>query len=102
MTTSVVCTIPSGLNNLPLGAPTNSNNPANDGVYHLINAVPPSQFDAQQGVFTNNTAMGPSGAGAFTFTVNAAAWSAFVNTPNGITLTTAQSAGLPPALIAAN
>jgi hypothetical protein len=74
----------------------------NTGAFALINAVPPSQFDAQQGVFTNNNAMGPSGAGAFTFTVNATAWAAFINTPNGITLTTAQSAGMPPALIAAN
>jgi hypothetical protein len=102
MTTLVTCTVPGGLNNLPLGASLNSSNPFNTGVYALINAVPPSVFDVQQGVLTNNGNMGPSGTAAFTFSVDAGAWAAFVNSSVGQTLTKSQSPGMPPALIAAN
>jgi hypothetical protein len=101
MTTSVVCTVPQGLKNLPLGVPNNLAT-WNGGPYSLIDALPPSSFDPTQGFLLDNGGPGAAGAVSFTFTVNAQAWTAFIATVLGAQLTTAAAPGVPAALIAAN
>jgi hypothetical protein len=101
MTTLVTCTYPGGFAQLPLGAPNNQ--PSwNGGPYTMIPVQPPSNYDANQGVLTNNGSLAFAGSQPFQVTVNAQAWTAFISTPLGQQLTTAGPNGAAAALIAAN
>jgi hypothetical protein len=86
MTTQVLCTVPQGLLNLPLG-PNGS----------LVSFLPPSSLDVpSNGILLNSLAFDNVG---FPVSVDGTAWNTFVNSALGKVLT---QNGTPPALIAMN